>query len=123
MRNKDFILVNISIHVRNCVQNHAVNTTTNNKQKNYKNHFTALPRGKLVYPSAEPVRIPGLQTAIVTGPKEQDIYMDNAGRIKVQFHWDRVGQKNENSSFCARLCSDQRWRILLASAAMSFGWS
>ncbi len=42
--------------------------------------------------------IPSSQSAIVVGPKGEDIYIDDLGRIKVQFHWDRIGGNNETSS-------------------------
>jgi type VI secretion system secreted protein VgrG len=47
--------------------------------------------------------IHGVQTAIVTGPAGQEIYVDKYGRVKVQFHWDRVGKNDENSSFWVRV--------------------
>ncbi|MDD2761263.1 MAG: type VI secretion system tip protein TssI/VgrG [Methylomonas sp.] len=51
-------------------------------------------------------RIPfvqGVQTAIVVGPSGEEIYTDKYGRVKVQFHWDRLGKKNENSSCWVRV--------------------
>lgn len=49
----------------------------------------------------------GLQTAIVVGPKNEEVYTDKFGRIKVQFHWDRDGQFNEDSSCWIRI--SQYW--------------
>lgn len=51
----------------------------------------------------------GLQTALVVGPKGQDIYTDDTGfgQIKVQFHWDRQGQMDEHSSCWIRV--SQAW--------------
>jgi type VI secretion system secreted protein VgrG len=42
--------------------------------------------------------VEGPQTAWVVGPAGEEIYTDPHGRIKVQFHWDRLGQNNERSS-------------------------
>lgn len=49
----------------------------------------------------------GPQTAIIVGPSGEKIYTDEYGRVKVQFHWDRVGQKDENSSCWIRV--SQGW--------------
>lgn len=45
----------------------------------------------------------GSQTAFVTGPAAEEIYTDEYGRIKVQFHWDREGQYDETSSCWLRV--------------------
>jgi type VI secretion system secreted protein VgrG len=45
----------------------------------------------------------GPQTAIVTGPAGEEIWTDKYGRVKVQFHWDREGQRDENSSCWVRV--------------------
>ena len=47
----------------------------------------------------------GPQTARVVGPAGESIWTDEFGRIKVQFHWDRYGQKNEHSSCWVRVSS------------------
>ncbi len=39
----------------------------------------------------------GVESAVVVGPKGQEIYTDEFGRVRVQFHWDREGT-NEHSS-------------------------
>ncbi|MGH7940361.1 MAG: type VI secretion system Vgr family protein [Limisphaerales bacterium] len=41
-------------------------------------------------------QIHGPQTAIVTGPNNQEINTDQYGRVQVQFHWDRSGQQNSS---------------------------
>ncbi|MCG8312894.1 MAG: type VI secretion system tip protein VgrG [Pseudomonadales bacterium] len=48
-------------------------------------------------------RIKGVQTAFVTGPGNNEIYTDKYGRIKVQFHWDRAGRRDENTSCWVRV--------------------
>ena len=40
--------------------------------------------------------VQGPQTAVVVGPVGEEIYTDEYGRIKVQFHWDRHGKGDEN---------------------------
>ena len=57
----------------------------------------------------EKPRTHGPETAVVCGPSadtaESNLYTDTLGRIKVQFHWDRYGQKNQNSSCWVRVSS------------------
>jgi type VI secretion system secreted protein VgrG len=47
----------------------------------------------------------GSESAIITGPKGEEIYTDQYGRIKLQFHWDRYGTWDENSSCWIRVSS------------------
>jgi type VI secretion system secreted protein VgrG len=51
--------------------------------------------------------IQGPQTAIVVGPKGDEIHTDDQARVKVQFHWDRYGKRDENSSCWVRV--SQPW--------------
>ncbi|WPG37989.1 type VI secretion system tip protein TssI/VgrG [Variovorax sp. EBFNA2] len=48
-------------------------------------------------------RTSGPQTATVVGPAGEEIWTDKYGRVKVQFHWDRYGQRDENSSRFVRV--------------------
>jgi type VI secretion system secreted protein VgrG len=75
----------------------------------YANDFTAIPKRVPYRPERITPRpfVQGPQTAIVTGPGGEEIYVDNYGRVKVQFHWDRLGEKNENSSCWIRV--SQGW--------------
>ena len=47
--------------------------------------------------------VQGAQTALVVGHSGAEIDTDKYGRVKVQFHWDRAGQKDENSSCWVRV--------------------
>ena len=47
--------------------------------------------------------IPGPQTAMVVGKSGEEIWTDEYGRVKVQFHWDRYGKADENSSCWIRV--------------------
>ncbi|CAG9255731.1 type VI secretion system Vgr family protein [Paraburkholderia caribensis] len=48
-------------------------------------------------------RTSGPQTAIVTGPAGQEIWTDQYGRVKLGFHWDRSGVKDQNASCWIRV--------------------
>jgi type VI secretion system secreted protein VgrG len=48
-----------------------------------------------------------VQTALVVGPGGEEIFVDKFGRVKVQFHWDREGKMDENSSCWPRV--SQPW--------------
>ncbi|MEO1017633.1 MAG: type VI secretion system tip protein TssI/VgrG [Pseudomonadota bacterium] len=74
-------------------------------------------------PSAQPYRPPrtahqptvaGPQTAVVTGPPGEEIHTDKYGRVKVQFHWDRVNPSDQTSSCWVRV--SQIW------AGSGYGW-
>lgn len=47
----------------------------------------------------------GPQTAVVVGPAGEEIHTDEYSRVKVQFHWDRLGADDENSSCWVRVSS------------------
>ena len=47
--------------------------------------------------------VQGPQTAIVVGKSGEEIWTDKYGRVKVQFHWDRYGKSDENSSCWVRV--------------------
>jgi type VI secretion system secreted protein VgrG len=78
-------------------------------QESYTNSFTAFPADTAFRPprlTAKP-RIAGTQTAIVVGKAGEEIWTDKYGRVKVQFHWDQLGKKDENSSCWIRV--DYGW--------------
>jgi len=78
-------------------------------QGSYNNSFEAFPADVPFRPPRQTPRpiIAGAQTAIVVGKSGEEIWTDKYGRIKVQFHWDQRGQKDENSSCWIRV--DQGW--------------
>jgi type VI secretion system secreted protein VgrG len=71
----------------------------------YQNRFLCIPTGVPYRPPLVTPRpiIPGTQTATVVGPAGQEIFCDKYGRIKVQFHWDRQGKNDANSSCWIRV--------------------
>ncbi|MDA8138490.1 MAG: type VI secretion system tip protein TssI/VgrG [Desulfobacteraceae bacterium] len=75
----------------------------------YENSFVAIPATVTMRPEVKTPKpiMEGVQTAIVTGPKGEEIYTDKHGRVKVQFHWDRLGLKDDKSSCWIRV--SQLW--------------
>jgi len=49
------------------------------------------------------VTMRGPQSAIVVGRRGEQIWTEEHGRVKVQFHWDRYGKNDENSSCWVRV--------------------
>lgn len=49
----------------------------------------------------------GVQSAVVVGPPGEEIHVDEMGRVKVQFAWDREGRLDEHSSSWLRV--SQGW--------------
>jgi type VI secretion system secreted protein VgrG len=76
-----------------------------NVHEPYGNSFTGIPAGAPFRPprTARKPFVQGLHTAVVVGPPGQEIFTDKYGRIKAQFHWDRKGQKNADSSCWMRV--------------------
>jgi type VI secretion system secreted protein VgrG len=80
----------------------------------YRNSFTCIPDSVTYRPPRVTAksRIHGVQTAVVTGPAGEEIYTDKYGRIKVQFHWDREGKKDDKTSCwvrCSQSIAGKNW--------------
>ena len=91
------------------VWHHGRNNLGNDGAAEYGNEFTLHPhavtwRAPLSTPKG---LVRGPQTALVTGPAGEELHVDQHGRIKVQFHWDRQGQYDDHSSCWVRVA--QAW--------------
>jgi type VI secretion system secreted protein VgrG len=90
-------------------------TGMSDETEHYLCRFVAMPANLAFRPprvTPKPI-VQGPQTAIVTGPSGEEIWPDKYGRVKVQFHWDRLGKHDESSSCWVRV--SQLW------AGSSFG--
>ena len=90
-------------------QAQALEEVSGSGETSYGNNFVAVPSSINYRPkkSIEKSYVRGIQTATVVGPENEEIYVDEYGRVKVQFHWDRKGKKDEQSS-CWLRCA-QAW--------------
>jgi type VI secretion system secreted protein VgrG len=71
----------------------------------YEATFSCLPASVAWRPDRlrDRPRILGVQTATVVGPAGEEIHTDPHGRIKAQFHWDRLGRSDDKSSCWIRV--------------------
>lgn len=100
-RDSEFLVTDVTHHATNNYQ------TLDVDGSRYENRFRCVRK-------AVPYRLPrdhecidtkiyGIQTATVVGPAGEEIYTDEYGRVKVQFHWDRVGEHDDKSSAWLRV--------------------
>lgn len=84
---------------------HCLDATEGDCSMEYSNRFHCLPSDtlwKARHLLPKPV-MTGLQSALVTGPDNEEIYLDKYHRIKLKFHWDREGKGDQNSSCWVRV--------------------
>lgn len=85
--------------------------------EDYSNYFSCIPHAIPYRPlrtTPKPI-IQGSQTAVIVGKSGEEIWTDKYGRVKVQFHWDREGNWDENSSCWIRVAQNwagKRWGML-----------
>jgi len=83
-------------------------------QRTYQCEITAIDAQQPFRPARVTPKpyVRGPQTAWVVGPAGEEIWTDQHGRVKLQFHWDRYGKSDENSSCWIRVSqhwADKRW--------------
>jgi type VI secretion system secreted protein VgrG len=83
----------------------------------YQNSFTCIPFAQPYRPprSTPKPLVQGTQTAVVVGPPGEEIFPDKYSRVKVQFHWDRQGKNNADSSCWCRvstLWAGKQWGMI-----------
>ncbi len=107
--NKSYVLYEV-IHDVKIVPEEDYRTIYRNTYRAFPDSTSFKPIQKTPWP-----RIFGTQTAKVTGKKDEEIYTEEYGRIKVKFHWD-PSDKNDESTSCwirvATLWSGKSWGTL-----------
>ena len=78
-------------------------------RESYRNRLVCLAEDVPFRPQQRTRRpvVGGTQTAVVVGPPGEEIHTDVLGRVKVQFHWDREGKRDDRSSCWIRV--SQAW--------------
>jgi type VI secretion system secreted protein VgrG len=108
-QNREYLIVATELQIQNALRESGMNV-----ESRVNAEISAI-ESRVPYRAAQltpkPI-ISGPQTAIVVGKAGEEIWTDQYGRVKVQFHWDRVGKSNENSSCwvrVAQLWAGGRW--------------
>ena len=104
-QNREYLIRSVSYEVTN----NEFETTAGAGGVNFRVSLTAMDahtpfRPPRITPKA---KVEGPQTAIVTGQAGEEVHVDEHGRVKVQFHWDRYGEMDQNSSCWIRV--SQGW--------------
>lgn len=101
---KCYVLTEVQ-HMASVGESYFELSTGGDTEESYSNHFTCMPFDVPFRPPRVTPRptVQGPQTAIVVGRSGEEIFTDKYGRVKVQFHWDREGKRNENSSCWIRV--------------------
>lgn len=108
--NKSYVLAHVQ-HFGSVGDSYATGAATG---ASYSNRFTCFPYTVPYRPARitpKPI-VQGPQTAVVVGKEGEEIWTDKYGRVRVQFHWDREGKWNENSSCWIRVAqtwAGKRW--------------
>ncbi len=112
----DYLLTEVEHHY----VNRKFDKSLMDKEVNYRNHFTAIPRAVPYRPplvTAVP-EIGGTHTAMVVGPDGEEIHTDTHGRFRAKFHWDREAKGTD---------ADSRWlrntqEVATGMALARVGW-
>lgn len=101
-----YVIKKITHHAVDSEAYESLNLATRDGQPHrYQNRIVCFPESIPFRPARITPRpvVRGCQTAVVTGPPGEEIYPDEFGRVKVQFHWDREGQYDDKSSCWIRV--------------------
>ncbi len=82
-----------------------IGKTSGQSEYHCHSEFQLLPTKTVYRPerTIDKPRTTGPQTAIVVGPPGEEIYTNEYGQVKVQFHWDRYGKNDQDSSCWIRV--------------------
>ncbi len=111
-QNQEYLIVSADYHVEESPPESEIART-----ELFSLRFRAIPSAQSFQPprlTPKPI-VQGPQTAIVVGKAGEEIHTDKYGRVKVQFHWDRYGEKDENSSCWIRVShpwAGQNWGMI-----------
>jgi type VI secretion system secreted protein VgrG len=106
--NREYLVLSSTLYIENVSEESMPSgSAVHGQQYRCETKFVIQPSGE-AFRSQRSIQKPhthGPETAIVVGHDNQEIWTDAYGRVKVQYFWDRLGQKNERSSCWMRVSS------------------
>jgi type VI secretion system secreted protein VgrG len=98
-QNQQYLITGLSLHAS------VDGYESGNEAGGFQCDFTAVPAAQQFRPPRRTPKpfVQGPQTALVVGPSGEEIFTDKYGRVKVEFHWDRLSKRNETSSCWVRV--------------------
>ncbi|MFS2093240.1 type VI secretion system tip protein TssI/VgrG [Pseudomonas sp. Pseusp11] len=104
-QNREYLIVGARYHI----DQESLETSGGAASAQFESNLTCIDAQQSYRPLPNTHRpiVKGPQTALVVGPKGEEIWTDQFGRVKVHFYWDRHDQSNENSSCWIRV--SQSW--------------
>lgn len=104
-QNKQYLVISVNHHI----DNSQFVTGKTVKKDLYRCNLEVIDKTKPYRATRKTPKplVQGPQTAIVVGRAGDEIYTDEYGRVKVQFHWDRYGESDQHSSCWVRV--SQLW--------------
>jgi type VI secretion system secreted protein VgrG len=107
--NAEYLILDTQLLIEDVAQDSQIKSAATDRRQHWKVEVDLT-----AHPMVEPLRpaliqgkpfTQGPQSALVVGPEGQNLWTDELGRIKVQFPWDRLGQKNQHSTCWIRVSS------------------
>ncbi len=102
-QNREYLILSVNHEVT--LDNYDSAQAQSDQRGDYACSLTAMPSSEVFRPkrtTAKPI-VHGPQTAIVVGEKDEEIWTNKYGEVKVKFHWDRAGGRDQNSSCWVRV--------------------
>lgn len=105
-QNREYLVTDVSHHVQQDLYSSSLEQITPFIHTNQFSVITSETPFRNLSITPKP-SVQGIQTAVVVGPPGEEIYTDEFGRVKCQFHWDRYGKMDQDSSCWIRV--SQMW--------------
>jgi len=90
--------LNGRVLLRRVIHRGNVSADEGGRQISYENEFVAVPEKTQVPPLPRVVTPRGCEVAFISCPPGEEIHVDELGRVKVRFPWDRSGKTDDTSS-------------------------